>query len=249
MNTKYIGKTYKNCSPTDAQQGALTAATSLQKTLASSYQTVFGAGSAIFNNLSSKLNSIITNPSGLDPATLARINAGTLARSAASEQQVQQAVNAKGAATSATPGVETGVNQMVRGQDITAAETAKNAELNNTAVQNAELGVTERDKAIGAEEALPAAAFNPSTEIANPTVNAVGAESAQANANQPASTSWMGLVGGLADTAVGGLIGDLGAITGGSKPVGVGPGFTGPQLGAEQPSMVNFSNQQLKPVF
>ncbi|MGA7833674.1 MAG: hypothetical protein WCA31_00525, partial [Acidimicrobiales bacterium] len=98
-----------------------------------------------------------------------------------------------------------GVNQMVRGQDITAAETAKNAELNDTAVKNAELGVTERDKAIGAEEALPGAAFDPSTKIADPAINAVGAESTQANANQQASSSWMGLVGGLADSAAGGI--------------------------------------------
>ena len=123
MNTKYIGKTYKNCSPSDAQQTTLADSTSLASTLKNSYATVFGSASSIFNSLSSKLNSIISNPSGLDPATLARINAGTLAHSAASEQQAQQAVNAKGATTSATPGVESGVNQMVRGQVFQHLET------------------------------------------------------------------------------------------------------------------------------
>ena len=213
MNTKYIGKTYKNCSPSGAQQTALANSTSLANTLKSSYATVFGDSSSIFNSLSSKLNSIISNPSGLDPATLARINAGTLAQSAASEQQAQQAVNAKGAATSATPGVESGVNQMVRGQVVSNLEGQKNTQLNNTAIQNAELGVTERDKAIGEEANLPNV-FNSANNIAGTENSAIGGEASQANANNAASTSWMGLVGGLADSAVGGLTGGMGKAIG-----------------------------------
>lgn len=220
MDFKYIGKTYKNCSPSGAQQAALSTSTSLANTLVSSYKTVFGAASSIFNNLKGKLDNIISNPSGLDPATLARINAGTLARSAASENAAQAAVNAKGAATSATPGVESGVTQQVRGQVVSNLEGEKNTELNDTAVKNAELGITERDKAIGEEAALPGV-FNSSTSVAGAAEGAVGQESAQANANNAASTSWMGLVGGLADSAVGGL---TKAATGGfSRPSGGGP--------------------------
>lgn len=204
MNFKYVGKTYKNCSPSGAQQTALTASTSLASTLASSYKTVFGGASSIFNNLKARLDGIISNPSGLDAATLAKINAGTLARSAASENAAQAAVNAKGAAQSATPGVESGVTQQVRGQVISSLEGQKNAELNDTAIKNAELGVSERDKAIGEEAQLPGV-FNSSTGVAGEATKAVGEESAQANANNAASTSWMGMVGGLADAAVGGL--------------------------------------------
>ncbi len=210
MNTKYVGKTYKNCSPSGAQQTALSNATTLASTLKSSYATVFGDASAMYQNLSSKLNSIISNPNGLDPATLARINAGTLARTAASEQQAQQAVNAKGAATSATPGVENGVTQEVRGQVVSNLEGEKNTELNNTAIQNAELGVSERDKALSEETKLPEL-FTPANQVAGTEGQAIGQESAQANENAAASNQWVGMLGGLANSAVGGLTSGLGA--------------------------------------
>jgi hypothetical protein len=240
MNFQYVGKTYKNCSPSSAQQGALSALTSLQKTMASSYSQVFGAASSVFNSLKGKLDSIISNPSGLDAATLARINAGTLARSAASENAAQQAVNAKGAATSATPGVESGVTQQVRGQVVSNLEGEKNTELNNTAIQNAELGVSERDKAIGDEEQLPGV-FNSSTSAGSAAVGAGEAEAKQANENASVSgqAMWAGALSGLADSAAGGL---SKAITGGLAGSGsggggiAGPGSTAPALGEMQPS-------------
>lgn len=238
MNTRYIGKTYKNCDPSSAQQGALTAATNLQTTLSNSYKQVFGAASSMYNSLKGKLDTIASNTHGLDAATLARINAGTLARSAASENAAQAAVNAKGATSSATPGVENGVTQQTRGQVISNLETAKNTELGNTAVQDAELGVQERDKALG-EEANLGNVYNASTGIAGEDTKAIGEESAQANANEAQSSSWMGLVGGLADAAVGGLTsGGLSALIpkkGGGGGI-AGPGSTGPALGEMQPS-------------
>ncbi len=204
MNTRYIGKTYKNCAPSSAQQGALTAATNLQTTLSNSYKQTFGQDSAMYNSLKGKLDTIASNTHGLDPATLARLNSSTLARSAASEQAAQAAVNAKGATSSATPGVESGITQQTRGQVVSNLETAKNTELGNTAIQDAELGIQERDKAIG-EEANLGSVYNASTDIAKADVSALGEESAQANANEAASTSWMGLVGGIAGQAAGGL--------------------------------------------
>jgi hypothetical protein len=236
MNFQYVGKTYKNCSPSSAQQGALSALTSLQKTMASSYSQVFGAASSVFNSLSAKLNSIISNPSGLDAATLARINAGTLARSAASENAAQQAVNAKGAATSATPGVESGITQQVRGQVVSNLEGEKNTELNNTAIQNAELGVSERDKAISEEEQLPGV-FNSSTSAGNAAVGAAEAEAKQANENASVSgqAMWAGALSGLADSAAGGI---TKALTGGVLGGGGGgspSGDNGAPGGAENP--------------
>ena len=239
MNTRYIGKTYKNCSPSSAQQGALTAATNLQTTLSNSYKQVFGAATSMYNSLKGKLDAIAANPNGLDPATEARINAGTLARSAASEQAAQAAVNAKGATTSATPGVENGVTAQTRGQVISNLETAKNTELGNTAIQDAELGVQERDKALG-EEANLGNVYNASTGIAGEDAKAVGEQSAQANANEAQSSSWMGLVGGVADAAAGGLTKSLtsGMFPGSTSSGGgiAGPGSTGPALGEMQPS-------------
>ncbi len=201
---RYIGKTYKNCDPSSAQRGALSAAQTLQETLSNSYKQTFGEDSVMYGSLKSKWDSIISNPNGLDPATLARLNSSTLARAAASAQQAQAAVNAKGASGSATPGVENGTTQQVRGQVVSNLETAKNTELGNTAIQDAELGVQERDKALG-EEANLGSVYNPSTDIGKADISALGEESAQANANEAASSSWMGLVGGIADSAAGGL--------------------------------------------
>jgi len=202
MNTSYIGKTYKNCDPSGAQKAALSASTSLQGALSAGYKDTFGKASAMYDSLNTKLHSIISDVHGLDPATLSRINSGTLARSAASEQAAQAAVNAKGASTSATPGVETGVTQAVRGQVISNLETAKNTELGDTAIKDAELGITERDKALGASESL-GNVFGASTDIGKADISALGEESAQANANQASSSSWMGLVGGIAESAIG----------------------------------------------
>ena len=216
MNTRHIGKTYKNCSPTSAQQGALTAAQTLQKTMASSYQQVFGADSAMYNSLSAKLNTIASNTHGLDPATLARLNSSTLARSAASEQAAQAAVNAKGASGSATPGVENGTTQQVRGQVVSSLETAKNTELGNTAIQDAELGVQERDKALG-EEANLGNVFSSADAFGNTDVSALKQESDQANANAADSgqAMWAGAIGGVADAAAGGIGQGLGKKIGG----------------------------------
>jgi hypothetical protein len=200
----YTGKTYTNCSPSGAQKTALTNDTNMQNTLKAAYGTVFGLDSAMYKSLNSKLDAIAANPNGLDPATEARINAGTLARSAASEQAAQAAVNAKGATSSADPGVESGVTQQVRGQVISGLETAKNNELNTNAVQDAELGIQERDKALG-EEANLGNVFNSSEGFAKDDLTALGEESSQANANEAASSSWMGLVGGIADAAAGGI--------------------------------------------
>jgi hypothetical protein len=241
MNTRYIGKTYKNCDPSGAQKAALNASTSIQTALQSGYKQVFGEASAMYGSLKSKLDSVIASTHGLDPATLARINAGTLARSAASENAAQAAVNSKGAASSATPGVENGTTQQVRGQVISNLETAKNTELGDTAIKDAELGVQERDKAIG-EEANLGNVYNPSTDIAKTDISAVGQESAQANANEAASTSWMGLVGGLADSAVGGLA------KGGFKlPGGAGPSGGIPQSVPGDTSSAGIINDAILP--
>jgi hypothetical protein len=213
----------------------------LQTTLSNSYKQTFGQESAMYNSLSAKLNTIASNTHGLDPATLARLNSSTLARSAASENAAQAAVNAKGATTSATPGVENGVTAQTRGQVISNLETAKNTELGNTAIQDAELGVQERDKALG-EEANLGSVYSASTGIAGEDAKAVGEQSAQANANEAQSSSWMGLVGGIADAAAGGLTKSLtsGMFPGsGSTSSGggiAGAGSTGPALGEMQPS-------------
>jgi hypothetical protein len=240
MNTRYVGKTYKNCDPSGAQKAALNASTSLQAQLNQGYQSVFGKASAMYQSLSTKLHSIVASTHGLDPATLARINAGTLSRAAASESAVQQAVNAKGATSSAIPGIESGVTQAIRGQALSTLEGQKNTELGNTAVQDAELGIQERDKAINAEENL-GNVFNPSTDIAKADLGAVQEESAQANANQQTSSSWMGLVGGLADSAVGGLT------KGFRLPSGGGPTGGIPDSVPGDTSSVGIINESLLP--
>ncbi len=244
MNTSYIGKTYKNCAPSSAQQAALSSATNIQNALQSGYKQTFGEDSAMYGSLKNKLDTIVSNTHGLDAATLSRINAGTLARSAASENAAQAAVNSKGAATSAIPGVESGVTQAVRGQVVSNLETAKNTELGDTAIKDAELGISERDKAIG-EEANLGNVFNSSTDIAKADVSALGEESAQANANAATSDQWIGLVGGLADAAVGGLTGGLGIPKGKGPTGGIPQDLSSPS--GEDPSSSGIIGEAISP--
>lgn len=204
-NFTYVGKTYKNCDPSGAQQAALSSAQSMEHVLNNSYQTVFGLGSSMYKSLKSGYDKIISAAHGMSPEAYTAMKSKTLATTAASEAATERAVNARGASTSAVPGVESGVNQAVRGAAISGLETAKNTQLGNIDVEDEKLRIGERDKAMNAEQTLGEDVFKPAGEFGQLDVAEQKNVEDQANANQQASSSWMGLVGGLADAAVGGL--------------------------------------------
>jgi hypothetical protein len=203
---KYIGKIYKNCDPSSAQKGALASDQSWQKTLDSSYSTIFGVGSSLYKSLSTKLDGIINTTQGKSPEELAAENSQTLNSAAASAKQVNAAIGANAAKSGdSNPGVESGMVQAERASADTAIENNMSNQQAKIVEDNYAVGRQERDAAIKSEEALPSAAFGASEGAASEVGAADAQVSQQANANEQSQTSWMGMVGGIASQAAGAL--------------------------------------------
>lgn len=214
---KYIGRTYKNCDPSGAQQAALKSSTDFANTMKDAYSQVFGAGSSIFRKLSAGWDRIINTTHGMSPEELAAKRSESLNQSAADIQKVNRSIGERAGVTGAVPGVESGIVQAERTgaeTEILGQESQREADIT---AQDYATGRKERDIAMEQESNLPSKAFSPATGFASNTEGAIGEESQQANANEQASTSWMGMVGGLADAAVGGLT-SPGGFLGGKKP-------------------------------
>lgn len=220
INFNYVGKTYKNCDPTGAQKQALSDAQSWTKVAKDSYNTVFGLGSKMYQTLSASLDGVIAKgreAMGYSPEELAAKRAESINQAAAASKAVQRQIGARAATSGAVPGVESGVTQAIRA----AADTNILGQEANREAAITEGGyATQReafDKAVSQKEASLGASFAPAEAAAGHVGSAINAEEAQANANAAASTSWQGLVGGLADSAVSGLTGGLGGALGGKK--------------------------------
>ena len=220
---KYISPVYKNCDPSAAQKGALSTAQTWGKTLSNSYNTVFQAGSSLFKSISGKLNSIINNPQGYSAKDLAMQNSQTLNTAAANAQKVNAAIGQRaGTQSGAVPGVESGVEQATRASADTGILNNMSNQQANITEKSDELAIQRQDAAIKEQMALPGEVFDPATAAAAPVTSANAATAAQANQNAATSDQWVGLVGGLADAAVGGLT--SGGIP---KPKASGTGGTG----------------------
>jgi hypothetical protein len=204
MTFNYIGKTYKNCDPSAAQKAGLASSQGWQTLLSGAYKTVFGTGSTMFNQISQGLDGIIAKgreAMGYSPEELADKNAQSINAAAASAKDVNRAIGTNAARGGAVPGVESGVVQAERA----GADTSIMNNMSNRQAQITDEGYQVQreafDKAVQEKESSLGASFNPSTSMdtgvnaANETVNQ------QANNNQQTQSSWMGLVGGVADKA------------------------------------------------
>jgi hypothetical protein len=207
---RYIGTIYKNCSPSGAQQAALKGATDFASTMKDAYGQVFGAGSKIFNSLKSGWDKIINTTHGMTPDEIAARRSEISTNAAAANIKVQQAIGRRAAVTSAVPGVESGVAQAERAQAATDIATKESTAQEELTAEDYNIGRQMKVRGMEAEAKLPGEAFTPAEGFAGAAENAMKMESDQANANQAASSSWMGMVGGLANAAVGGLTGRLG---------------------------------------
>jgi hypothetical protein len=219
---KYIGKTYKNCSPNAAQRTALASDTSWQNLLKGSYGQVFGQDTAMYNKLDASLSSIANSINGFTAPELASMNAQTLNTAAANAAKVSAAIGTQAARGSATPGVESGIEQAERASANTQIlGTAANEQAQITQ-KNAELGIQERDKALSEMSGLSSKVYSGSTGMAGEETQAENVTQQQANTNAQESRSWVGMLGGLADSAVAdltsGLTGGMGG--GGGVPAG-----------------------------
>lgn len=212
LNLIYKGETFRNC-VSGAQKSALSADQTFGSTLRSSYGTDFSEAQGIFNGLNGGLESIVAagpSQTGESPTEVAAKNSQAINNAAASNKNIQAAIGEKADAGGATPGVESGVTQAVRA----GAEAQVENNLSNT-----EAGITEKNydtgrqnywSAVKGQEDLPAKVFSPVTSAGEAGNEADQITGKQADANAASSSSWMGLVGGLASSAVKGLTGGIG---------------------------------------
>lgn len=211
-NLIYKGKIFMNCAGA-GQKSALAADSAFGAEVRSSYGTDFSEAQGIFQNLNGNLEGIIAKgPSqeGETPQELAVKNSQAINTAAGENQHIQQAIGEKAGMGGAAPGVESGVTEAVRAKAMSDTENnLSNTEANITK-ENYDIGRQNYDTAVKEEMQLPAATMDPVTSAANPANTANEVTDKQANAVQASSSSWMGLVGGLANAAVSGLSGGIG---------------------------------------
>lgn len=204
---KYIGVVFKNCDPTGAQKSALHQDQAFSQQLSSSYATEFGHAEGIFNDLKTNLQSITDkgiNQEGFSPEEKAARNSQILNNAAAGNKKVQQSIGEHAAMTGAVPGVESGVTAATRAQ--AAAQIDNNASNQEAEVtkENFDTGRKNFEFASDAEANLPKV-FSTANNAAGDVNQADKITDDQTNENAKQQSSWMGLVGGLANSAVGGL--------------------------------------------
>jgi hypothetical protein len=207
---EYAGREFLNCGPNSGQKSALAADSNFRTTLQSSYGTDFSESQHIFNDLVSSAEAIYAKgpeQEGMSPQEKAAENSQAINAAAASNKNVQVLIGEKAAMTGATPGVESGVTEATRANAAVGIE-------NNLA--NKQAGITEKSYEIGRENynnagktliQAPAATMDPTNQAAGEAIGAEKAASDQANENAAASSSWMGVVGGLAGSLGGAAIG------------------------------------------
>jgi len=207
ISLNYKGKVFLNCSSGD-QKSALAADSAFGSMLRSSYQTDFSEAQGIFTNLNGNLESIISGgPSqqGMSPAELAARNSQALSNAAASNKNIQAAIGEARDTGGATPGVESGVTQAVRGDYMAKVENNLSNQEADITNKNYELGRENYKMAVQADMALPAATMNPVTAAAGVANEANKITGDQASEIQKSKTSWMGLAGGLASSVSQGI--------------------------------------------
>jgi hypothetical protein len=213
ISFQYIGKSYKNCGPSEAQQSALASDSAFTKVLTSSYMTDFGESQDLFHELHTNFDSIIAkgaSQEGMSASEKAAENSQQINQAAAANKQVQQLIGEKAAMTGSVPGVESGVTQAVRADAATKIENNLANQEGKILTRSYDIGRENYNNAVREEMALPSATMNPVTSAGSSVIGAEKVEGEQADQNAAASQSWMGLVGGLADAAVKGLTPGIG---------------------------------------
>jgi hypothetical protein len=221
INLIYKGKRFMNCSPTGDQKSALANDQAFGAMLRSSYGTDFAEAQGLFNELHSNLASVIAagaSQEGMSPAEKAARNSQAINSAAASNKNIQAAIGEKASMNTGAPaGVESGIVQSERANAAASVENNLSNEEANITQENYKLGRENYDTALKADMELPAKTMDPVTSAGGQVNQADKVTNDQTNENAKASSSWMGLVGGLADAAVGGLTSGIGGKKGGSK--------------------------------
>lgn len=210
VNFIYIGVSFLNCGPSGGQKSALGSDAAFRTRLTGAYATDFADAKNLFDELHTNMEQISAKgPSqeGFSAEEKAARTSENLNQTAAENKHVQQLIGEKAAVTGAVPGVESGVTQAVRANAATAAENAMNTRGAKITEEDYAVGRENYNRAVAGELALPAATMNPVTSAGGAVTGAAKVEGDQANENAAASSSWMGLVGGLAGSLGGAAIG------------------------------------------
>ena len=201
-NLRYAGHIYKNCGPSGAQKEALQADTDFRKMATDEYGKVIGNMQDVFGQIQQQVGSIAAagvGQQGWTPAETSARQGQVITQAAAANKQLQASIAEKGAMTSGGgPGLTTGATLAT---EAGAESNVLNKEAEMLQQNTAENDATGREnywKATAVEGAIPGEEAKISSEAAQPVLGAQKNESDQANENQAASSSWMGLVGGLA---------------------------------------------------
>lgn len=204
---------------TSGEKNALASDQAFGTEIRSNYGTDFGEAQGIFNSLNGNLESVIAKgPTGnIDTREVAAENAQAISNAAAANKNINASIRQKAALSGAAPGVESGATQ--------GALANSEAKIENN-LSNTEAGITQKaadvsretyNTAVGNELRLPAATMDPTNQAAS-TVNAANETTGkQAEENAASSNSWMGLIGGIANAATGGIVKKL---TGGNSSGG-----------------------------
>ena len=203
---KYVGSTYKNCDPGSDVKAGVAAAKGWATTVKQNYANVFGLGSKLYNSLNAATDQVIAKgreAMGYTAKELALKDSQVLSGTAAAIKAGTRAVQAHGASSSAVAGVDTGATTAARGQVVTNAETAAT----NKIADITEAGyATQReayDTAMKEKEGSLGASFSPSTAMSGEVGKAVSGQLDAAQQANSDSTSWMGAIGGIANSAIG----------------------------------------------
>jgi hypothetical protein len=203
INLNYTGKIFLNCAGA-GQKSALAADSAFGSTLRQSYGTDFSEAQGIFNSLNGNLESVIAKGPGQQGETaeeLAAQNSQAINTAAAANKQIQQSIGEKASMSGAVPGVESGVTQAVRaGAEAQVENNLANTEANITQ-KNYDIGREQYNTAVKEQAALPQATMAPVTQAGEATTTANEVTGKEATDVQNSSSSWMGLVGGLASSA------------------------------------------------
>jgi len=211
-NLQYVGRIYKNCGPTGAQQEALAADRNFRKMATDEYGKVIGTMKDIFGQIQQQVGSIAAagvGQHGWTPAETSARQGQVITQAAVANKQLQAAIAEKGAMVSGGgPGLQLGATLATEAGAEAQVLNKEAEQLQQNIAEDYATGRENYWKATAVEGAIPGEEAKISAEAAQPVLGSQKSEADQANENAAASSSWMGLVGGLASGAMG-MVGGL----------------------------------------
>lgn len=208
------------CGASQEQKDLNASQTNFYNQLTSQYATEYANNQEILNTLKTSLSPIVTaGPSqeGFSPEQKAALNAQATEGAAKAYRDTQTATReAQAARGGGNSPFTSAADEQLNSQIALGAETNLNNNKLDIINKDYDTGRENYGAAVGALSGVPSAIQSANSSAAGVATGAGGAAAEEANAINSANSSWMGLVGGLASSAVGGLT-SAGGLLGGKK--------------------------------